>query len=301
MYAAAVAALADPHRSRLLLVARPSHSALAEIDRTHRELAEIGLTRQHVVVNGVLPAPSDDTDPLATAIHRREQTALANMPTALRSLPLDLIELKATNMVGLESPRDVVRDHTRRRRANTDGAETSVPEVADRPLRDLIDDLEQGGPALVMCMGKGGVGKTTVAAAIAVALAERGHEVHLSTTDPAAHLTETLCGGVEHLHVSRIDPVRGQQGLPRQGNGYQGCIPRRAGPGQPRRRPALAVHARGRRLPGVLPRDSGITPQVRRPRHRAHRAHAAAARTRPAPTTATSSETLRQGCATSPR
>lgn len=57
-----------------------------------------------------------------------------------------------------------------------------------------------------MCMGKGGVGKTTVAAAIAVALAARGHDVHLSTTDPAAHLTETLQGDVPHLSVSRIDP-----------------------------------------------------------------------------------------------
>lgn len=58
-----------------------------------------------------------------------------------------------------------------------------------------------------MCMGKGGVGKTTVAAAIAVALARRGHDVHLSTTDPAAHLTDTLQGRVEHLRVSRIDPA----------------------------------------------------------------------------------------------
>ena len=207
MYAAAVAALADPRRSRLLLVARPSHSALAEIDRTHREFAEIGLTRQHVVVNGVLPAPSDDTDPLATAIRHREQTALANMPTALKSLPLDLIELKATNMVGLKSLETLFETTPIGNETITENADVSVPQVVNRPLRDLIDDIEQGGPALVMCMGKGGVGKTTVAATMAVALAERGHEVHLSTTDPAAHLTETLCGSVEHLHVSRIDPA----------------------------------------------------------------------------------------------
>ena len=206
MYAAAVASLADPHRSRLLLVARPSRSALAEIDRTHRELAEIGLTRQHVVINGVLPAPSDDTDPLETAIRHREQTALANMPTALKSLPLDLIELKATNMVGLKSLETLFE--TTPVGNETENADVSVPQVVNRLLRDLIDDIEQGGPALVMCMGKGGVGKTTVAATIAVALAERGHEVHLSTTDPAAHLTETLCGSVEHLHVSRIDPAQ---------------------------------------------------------------------------------------------
>src|SRR5665811_1060110 len=58
-----------------------------------------------------------------------------------------------------------------------------------------------------MCMGKGGVGKTTIAAAIAVALAHHGHQVQLTTTDPAAHLTDTLNGSVPGLQVSRIDPV----------------------------------------------------------------------------------------------
>ncbi|HUO41124.1 MAG TPA: arsenical pump-driving ATPase, partial [Mycobacterium sp.] len=206
-YAAAVAALADPHRSRLLLVARPSRSALAEIDRTHRELAALGLTNQHVVVNGVLPAPADDSDPLATAIHRREEDALTEMPAALRPLPLDLVELKAANMVGVEALGSLFETAGAGEPARADRAGVPIPDVADRPLRGLMDDIEQGGPCLVMCMGKGGVGKTTIAAALAVALAERGHEVHLSTTDPAAHLTETLCGSVGNLHVSQIDPA----------------------------------------------------------------------------------------------
>lgn len=206
-YAAAVAALADPARSRLLLVARPSRSALAEIDRTHRELAAFGLTRQHVVVNGVLPKPTDNSDPLATAIHLREQSALADMPTDLKELPLDMIELKATNMVGLQAL-ETLFDKSPPEADNTaPTADESLPDVVDRPLVNLIDEIEQGGPCLVICMGKGGVGKTTVAAAVAVALAERGHDVHLSTTDPAAHLSETLCGIVEKLNVSRIDPV----------------------------------------------------------------------------------------------
>ncbi|AWH00998.1 arsenical pump-driving ATPase [Rhodococcus ruber] len=205
MYAAAVAALADPQRTRLVLVARATRSALAEIDRTHGELAALGLSRQHVVVNGVLPAPSGDTDPLALAIHRREQAALAGMPAALKPLPLDLIELKAANMIGLDALGTLFETAD----VGTDlppeiGA---VPDVADAPLRALIDDIERDGHGLVMCMGKGGVGKTTVAAAVAVALAERGHEVRLTTTDPAAHLTDTLHGDVEHLHVSRIDPA----------------------------------------------------------------------------------------------
>jgi len=208
-YAAAVAALADPGRTRLVLVTRPTRSALREIDRTHTELAALGMNRQYVVVNAVMPQPADDTDPLASAVWRREHAALADTPTALQALPTDYIDLKADNMVGLDALHTLF-DNTPV--ADPADAMPAAPhevaaEVAAAPLRDLVDDIERGGAGLVMCMGKGGVGKTTVAAAIAVALAERGHDVHLSTTDPAAHLAETLQGGVEHLRVSRIDPA----------------------------------------------------------------------------------------------
>lgn len=202
-YAAAVAALADPQRTRLVLVTRPTRSALREIDRTHGELAAIGMTRQYVVVNAVLPRPVDGTDELAAAVYRREQAALADMPAALRALPQDDIDLKADNMVGVDALRTLF-DTAPVRIADTSAA--APHSVAAAPLRDLVDEIEGGGRGLVMCMGKGGVGKTTVAAAIAVALADRGHDVHLSTTDPAAHLAETLQGGVARLRVSRIDP-----------------------------------------------------------------------------------------------
>ena len=208
-YAAAVEALADPDRTRLVLVTRPTRSALREIDRTHTELARLGMNRQYVVINAVLPQPVDDTDPLAGAVYRREQAALADMPAALRALPHDSIDLKADNMVGLEALHTLF-DTT----PVTATGDTAPPEphaVAVAPLRDLVDEIERGGKGLVMCMGKGGVGKTTVAAAIAVALADRGHDVHLSTTDPAAHLTETLQGGVANLRVSRIDPAEASQ------------------------------------------------------------------------------------------
>jgi arsenite-transporting ATPase len=204
-YAAAVAALADPDRTRLVLVTRPSRSALHEIARTHGELAALGMNRQHVVVNGVLPTPADASDPLASAIHHREQLALADMPAELRTLPQDRIDLKAVNMVGVDALQTLFDTTDATTSATVDAG--VVAAVADAPLRDLVDEIERAGRGLVMCMGKGGVGKTTVAAAIAVALAERGHDVHLTTTDPAAHLAETLHGGLEHLHVSRIDPA----------------------------------------------------------------------------------------------
>ena len=201
IYAAAVHALADPSRTRLVLVSRAQTSTLAEIARTHTELVAIGLSRQHVVINGVLPAPITGDDPLADAIFAREQAAIAAIPAELRALPMDTVELKATNLVGLDALRSMF--HT-----SSVASDLSKPatDVVDAPLAALIDELATADHGLIMCMGKGGVGKTTTAAAIAVALAARGHHVHLSTTDPAAHLTETLQGDLENLTVSRIDP-----------------------------------------------------------------------------------------------
>lgn len=205
VYAGAVDALADPTRTRLILVARAQTSTLAEIARTHRELAAIGLTHQYVVINGVLPTPADDVDPLASAIFRREQAAMDTLPDELRALPLDLVQLKATNIVGIDA---LATLFTADIDAGTGQAEEPVVELPDAPLAALIDQIAAGGKGLIMCMGKGGVGKTTVAAAIAVALAQRGHPVHLTTTDPAGHLTDTLHGTVENLTVSSIDPVK---------------------------------------------------------------------------------------------
>ena len=202
-YAGAVAALADPRRTRLVLVARAQRSTLAEITRTHRELAAIGLTHQYVVINGVLPAPAGHSDPLAAAIYEREQEAIAALPDELRTLPLDQVDLKATNIVGLDALESLF----------TPGAATPAVDedpsldVADAPLAALIDELAAGEHGLVLCMGKGGVGKTTIAAAVAVALADRGHPVHLTTTDPAGHLSDMLHGTLPNLHVSSIDPA----------------------------------------------------------------------------------------------
>ncbi|WP_024795031.1 arsenical pump-driving ATPase [Tomitella biformata] len=205
IYANAVDALADPDRTRLVLVSRPARSPIAEIARTHGELADIGLTHQHVVVNGVLPEPQGD-DALAGAIYRREQAVLAGLPDSLRSLPLDIVELKAANMVGIDSLKTLFATAEPATAIVTTLDSDPLPEVVDAPLEVLVDELAQSDHGLIMCMGKGGVGKTTIAAAIAVALARRGNDVHLTTTDPAAHLEGTLDGQLENLAVSRIDP-----------------------------------------------------------------------------------------------
>ncbi|TFD49394.1 arsenical pump-driving ATPase [Cryobacterium sp. Hh7] len=200
VYAAAVAALADPERTRLVLVARAQASALTEIERTHGELAQIGIRGGYVVINGVLPA-SAGTEPIAVAVRNRESAALTGIPAAIAALPRDILELKAGNMMGIDALRTLFSTDR-----DGPGQSHSVVDVPDAPLGQFVDELEQTGHGLILCMGKGGVGKTTIAAALAVALAERGHAVHLTTTDPAAHLVETLHGSLPGLRVSRIDP-----------------------------------------------------------------------------------------------
>jgi arsenite-transporting ATPase len=201
-YKAAVEALADPLQTRLVLVARAQQATLREVARTHEELAAIGLKQQHLVINGILPHVEAATDPLAAAIHEREQTALKNIPTTLTALPRDHVELKPFNLVGLEALRQLLTDLPPQAPAAVD----SPIELDEPGMADLIDGIAADGHGLVMLMGKGGVGKTTLAAAIAVELAHRGLPVHLTTSDPAAHLTDTLESSLDNLTVSRIDP-----------------------------------------------------------------------------------------------
>jgi len=201
-YKAAVDALANPQRSRLILVARAQQATLREVARTHEELAAIGLSQQYLVVNGILPEAEAAQDPLATAICEREQQALKTIPDVLKPLPCDLIELKPFNLVGLEALRHLL---TTAALATTHSEATTIA-IQAPSLSKLVDDIAKDGHGLVMLTGKGGVGKTTLAAAVAVELARRGLPVHLTTSDPAAHLSETLSGALNNLTVSRIDP-----------------------------------------------------------------------------------------------
>ncbi|WP_025740052.1 arsenical pump-driving ATPase [Salinivibrio socompensis] len=199
-YAAAVQSLSDPDLTRLVLVARPRTSSMLEATRTHRELADIGILNQHLAVNGMMPAETSN-DALAASMIERERTAVEKADSALAGLPQSHFYLRPENLVGLDALRRMNQPIETLHSQPTRSALDNLP-----PLFHLVDDIEADGKGLVMTMGKGGVGKTTIAAAVAVELAARGHEVLLTTTDPAAHLTETLAGDVDNLTVSRIDP-----------------------------------------------------------------------------------------------
>ena len=205
-YQQAVAALADGARTRLVLVARAQLSTLREAARTHDELRAIGLGQQYLVVNGVFPPEEAAQDPLAAAICRREQAVLRAMPPVLQALPIDVVALKPFNLVGLDALRQLLVPTALAPEAAV--AADGLPQAAiDAPsLSSLVNRIAADGHGLVMLMGKGGVGKTTLAAAVAVELAHRGLPVHLTTSDPAAHLVETLGGALDNLTVSRIDP-----------------------------------------------------------------------------------------------
>jgi len=200
LYAASLRSLSDEETTTLVLVSRPESSALAEAERTRNELAGIGMRRQVLVVNGFFTA-HDNADSAAAALEARGLQALASMPAGLSALPRVEVPLCAVPPMGVHGLSGLLSHEV----VVTPAAFAAAPREWPG-LGDLIEDIAKQGPGVVMTMGKGGVGKTTIAAAIAVSLAERGRSVHLSTTDPAAHVLKTVNGVIPGLRISRIDP-----------------------------------------------------------------------------------------------
>jgi arsenite-transporting ATPase len=200
-FRAALAALANPAQTSIILVTRPDAAAIREAARTSGELVDLGLSNQILAINGMFAA-SDPADPIARSMQRLCEGAVDAMPTALQGLPQVQIPLRGFDMVGLSALRRVLEPDS-----PSPAAAGPMPAEPDVPtLKALIEHLSGSETGLVMVMGKGGVGKTTIAAAIAIGLAQRGHSVHLSTTDPAAHIAAAVDGQLEGLTVDRIDP-----------------------------------------------------------------------------------------------
>ena len=204
-YASAVARLADDAATELVLVARPDAASLQEAERAGDELRALGITRQRLVVNGVFTATAGVDDPLAGALAAQGERALAELPPGLARLPRTVVPLLVDSPLGLDGLRRLRTPPSHPGPHAPIALPAGVP--ATETLGRLVDEISARGRGLVMTMGKGGVGKTTVAAAVAIALAARGHRVQLTTTDPAAHLAGALDGPVEGVVVTRIDPV----------------------------------------------------------------------------------------------
>ncbi|HJV79173.1 MAG TPA: arsenical pump-driving ATPase [Paludibacter sp.] len=197
IYKQAVQSLADGLATRLVLVSRPEVSALKEAVRSSHELQLLGIQNQLLIINGLLQQ-FDENDEISKQIQNRQQSALQNIPLELKEYPVYSVPLRSYNLSNISNIRQLLTED------NLSGTKEYKPLKDEKSLDDLINDLYSSGKKVVFTMGKGGVGKTTIATNIALGLKKRGAKVHLTTTDPANHINYDFAikAGIT---VSKID------------------------------------------------------------------------------------------------
>ncbi|MDN5709854.1 MAG: arsenical pump-driving ATPase [Planococcus sp. (in: firmicutes)] len=203
LYKKAVDSLSDGNKTTLILVARPDNSSLLEADRASFELKEIGIKNQLLIVNGLLQTHQPE-DAVSTAFYKRQRAAIEQTPEALKQVMAYSLPYVSYSLTGVENLRHLFSSYS-----ITSFEAEEAGEPLDLPgLNSVIDDFSEHNTRVIFTMGKGGVGKTSVASAIAVGLSEKGHQVHLTTTDPAAHLAYTFegSGTRDNLSISSINP-----------------------------------------------------------------------------------------------
>lgn len=197
----ALKTLSDKNMTTVILVTRPEVGAIKEVSKTSIELIELGLSNQRLVINGKFMA-QDSNDVVAVSIEKLENEAINLLPLEFKNIPQDEITLKPFDTIGVSALRNLL-DPEFKLDADSSFNKTSISLSS---LHTLIEDFSKRDHGLIMVMGKGGVGKTTVASAIAIGLIKKGKKVHLTTTDPAAHLEVTIQGTIEGLTIDKIDP-----------------------------------------------------------------------------------------------
>jgi arsenite/tail-anchored protein-transporting ATPase len=205
LYSSTVKALSDPNMTTLILVTRPEPSSMLEAERASAELKEIGMENQVVIINGLLQNHLEE-DPISKAFYDRQRKALLDLPQMLKQVGMFTIPFVPFSLTGVDNLRKMFKPAT----YSAERSEVELSEAKLHSLQDLVDDFAEKETRIIFTMGKGGVGKTTMASAIAVGLAEKGLKVHLTTTDPAAHLDYTFQqkDAYRNLTISRLDPKK---------------------------------------------------------------------------------------------
>lgn len=198
-----VTALKNPERTLLVLVSRAEAMSFKEANRASVELRELGLDNQYLIINGLFESNSEDK--IAKAFAEKSKAALDAMPEELKTLPSFNIGFRPSGVMGINALKSIFGES---KNFNTSIETVNAKDVLKKleSWTNFINELEEQGNGVIMTMGKGGVGKTTMAAMIATELANRGHSVLLSTTDPAAHVTATIGEKIQNLRIERIDP-----------------------------------------------------------------------------------------------
>jgi arsenite-transporting ATPase len=195
VYKQAVNTLADGKATTLVLVSRPDKTPLKEAGRASGELADLNVNNQILVINGVMPSYDDS---VSGSLYNKQQTALADIPDNIKKLDLYSVPLRAYNITGMDNVRALLS------KDSFEVSDEMIHATIIPSLKNVIDDLYQNNKKVIFTMGKGGVGKTSVASAIAFALASKGKKVHLTTTDPAAHL-KYVAKETGNITMSHID------------------------------------------------------------------------------------------------
>lgn len=209
VYLKTLESLGDPSQTTVVLVTRLELPALREAERTRSELNQLGIQNMQLVINGVFHASAVE-DPYAIALEQRGEAARNLMPPQLSQLKQTEVALNGGLLLGIEALRNVLDSPTTETAAHESCLSNakSLTEQLTEPER-FLDELATSGRGVVMTMGKGGVGKTTIAAAVAVSLAKRGCPVRLTTTDPASHVLSAIGEeSLDGLQVDRIDPKK---------------------------------------------------------------------------------------------
>ena len=204
LYAKAVESLSNPEKTTLILVSRPDVSSLLEANRASSELKDIGIKNQILIINGLLQTHHPE-DEVSTAFYERQRRALKETPEALKQVVTFSLPFVSYSLTGVDNLRHLFSSYT----ITVFEEDRLSKETLHLPgLTKVIDDFSSKNIRVIFTMGKGGVGKTSIASAIAVGLSEKGHRVHLTTTDPAAHIAYTFEGSIlkDNLTISSINP-----------------------------------------------------------------------------------------------